>query len=359
MISSQSPPKNEIVLPVSGQKATETPIRWETHYFIDFRQKLNQIGPHMLVAWSGRPIEAKSAIEHLRNGYKSIDPTDYRQLLSVFNSVTELGLKKTSLIALIANEERWGLLDYGHDVRRIETPWGENAVVEGTGEDHLIEALFRDVTHKIEDKWNNAVGRLILAAARMWFWDVSGVGPQLAFGGAYELAVAQIGRVSKLEDIVYVNHVYVPNQGIRVVPVFKKVDYFEDNLVVRILDFSDPPKSSGADVKYRRTAVYLIPPVDKRWSDSSPPPTMEEVLGSIPDMNASLFATHVSVNSTKPNIDPYSFVHHEYRTIDRPIKFKYEGSSQLPSEFFFEQRYIDEIAAGVKDRLAKAGEPVW
>ena len=50
MISSPYQPQHEVTLPISGEKSADTPIRWDTHYFTDWRQKLIQIGPHMMGA---------------------------------------------------------------------------------------------------------------------------------------------------------------------------------------------------------------------------------------------------------------------------------------------------------------------
>lgn len=355
MISSTNPPKRKVDLPVSGQSSSETPIRWGTQYFTDFRQKLNLIGPHLIVAWSGNLFEAQTAIKHLRHGYAGVDPSSFDQLVKLTDSVAELGMKNTTLVCLLANEERWLLRSIGA-AKRFQTSWGEEAITAGTGEDHLIDALDTAIEHKHEDGFNQAIGSLIIAASRMWFLDISGVGPSLAFGGAYELAIKQNNRVTKINDILYTNHVYLPDQGIGLVPIFKKIDYYQDYLVVRILDLSDPPKKPSDDADIRRAAVYLIPPADHRWSPSSPPPSLDEVLDNVPDFNASHFATHVKINSTKPSVGPHSVALHEYRTEDKPIKFEYDANRKMPKSIFCEQRYLDEIKDAVAKVLAEADE---
>ncbi len=356
MISSTIPPNKNVTLPVSGQQSVDTPIRWDTHYFTDFQQKLNSIGPHMMIGWAGSLIEAKTAIKAIRKKYNEIDPTDFEQLSSVLLCVDNLGLKDVSLIAVIANDDRWSLKHFGSASKKFITPWGENAVAAGTGEDFIMETLEIESSFTSEDKWNKSYSRLITTAARMWFYDISGIGPQLAFGGGYELAIRQNNRITKITDILYVNHVYRPEEGIGLVPIFKKVDYWNDFLVIRILDFSDPPATPNADAEYKRSAVYLIPPVDHNWNNS-PQPSKEEVLAEIPDMNASHFATHIRVNTTQPDIDPHCVTLQEYRTTDKPITFRYEGEGLLPTYFHLNSRYCEQIVDAVKAVLEKAGEP--
>ncbi|NKB47891.1 MAG: hypothetical protein GKS02_00855 [Alphaproteobacteria bacterium] len=357
MISSPNPPEREVSLPVSGQVSAEMPIRWDTRYFTDFRQKLNLIGPNLIVAWSGSLVEAQAAISHLRNGYASVDPSSFDQILELTESITELELKNTILIVLIANSERW-LLRHVGAARTIQTPWGENAVVAGVGEDHIIDALESEFEFNNEDRFSQAIGNLLMASSRMWFWDINGVGPNLAFGGGYEVAIRQNNQISKIGDILYANHVYVPGRGIALVPIFKKVDYYQDNLIVRVLGFSAPPKKASDDFDYHRKAIYVIPPVDRIWSCSCPAPSMEEVLDNIPDFNASHFASYVEIPSTKSNVRPHSVAMHEYRTEDRPIKFEYEPGGQFPRSLNLEERYINQVRDQVLQVVAEAGETI-
>ena len=189
----------------------------------------------------------------------------------------------------------------------------------------------------------------------MWFWDVSGVGPQLAFGGGYELAIKQNNRMTKIEDIIYVNHVYNPTEGIALIPIVKKVDYWNDILVIRILDLTAPPNAPGVDCEYRRSAIYLIPPVDYDWS-TAPPPSREQLLSEIPDMNATHFATHIRVNSTKAGIEPHSIVMQGSHTIDKPVEFKYTGDGELPTEFLAKSNYCQQIVEQVRKVVIEAGE---
>lgn len=190
MISSPNPPNYKIDLPVSGQISANTPIRWGTHFFTDWRQKLIQIGPHMMVAWADSRMEATSAIKHLRVSYANANTTKLEDLVKIIESLDSCGLKNLALIALISNQEGWRLMSFGANVKRFKTPWGENACAAGTGEDALIDALEGARAYSNPDSFDQALGSLIATAARMWSHDIFGIGPQEgAFGGAYEVAI--------------------------------------------------------------------------------------------------------------------------------------------------------------------------
>jgi len=122
MISSPTKPSKHVTLPVSGQEAKETPIRWGTHFFTDFRQKLNLISPYMMVGWAGSLIEARVTIKSIRQKYNEINPTDFKQLEQVIYSIDKLELKNISLIAVIANDERWRMIHLGQESKRFTTP---------------------------------------------------------------------------------------------------------------------------------------------------------------------------------------------------------------------------------------------
>lgn len=358
MISSPNPPKQNITLPVSGQTSAETPIRWETHYFTDWRQKLVSIGPELMIAWtSNMAIEAVAAVKHLRAGYAESDKSNLDDLLRVVYSIEELDLKHTSIIFLVSNRQGWRMKQFGSGTRIFTTPWGENAVAAGTGEDALIDALATNIEYNYDDAFNQAYGSLMLAGANMWFLDVSGVGPGLAFGGAYELAIKQSNDIVKLDNVLYATFAYNPEKGYGVVPIFKKIDYLDDNLIVRILEFSAPSESEDVEVQIKRSEVFLVPPIDTRWSQDAPPPTYEEVVGRLPDLNATHFALYIKIESVNPEQPHHSVQMQEYRTEDKPIQFNYDEGKN-PSSFFMHIRLLEQMEHQIKETLERAGEPI-
>ena len=47
-------------------------------------------------------------------------------------------------------------------------------------------------------------------------------------------------EIVKIDDVLYITVIYRPGKGLGVIPLFKKVNYYNDYLVVQILDFTAP-----------------------------------------------------------------------------------------------------------------------
>lgn len=359
MISSPTPPKYTIDLPVSGQISANTPIRWDTHFFTDWRQKLIQIGPHMMVAWADSRMEATAAIKHLRVSYANADKTKLEELVKMIESLDSCGFKNLALIVLISNQEGWRLMSFGANVKQFKTPWGENACAAGTGEDALIDALEGARAYSNPDSFNQALGALIATASRMWSHDIFGIGPQEAFGGAYEVAIRKNTEIVKINNVLYLTHTYKPGVGISLIHIIKRVTYYNDYLIIQILDFTRPDSDirtrldEGLDVK--RAQIYVVPPIDTRWSTTSPPPTPEEILHKIPFFNASHFATYVKVETVFPDKPNGYTIIHEHNTEDPPVVFNGK-SGEIPTTFTFTARYMDQIKDHVKNVLKEMNE---
>lgn len=359
MISSPRKPANNVIHPMSGIPAANAPVWFETRYAVDWRQKLVLIGPHLLVAWAGSMLEASATIRRMRERYAQIDPTDFLQLETCLQVADELEISNCDFIFLLANRQQWALRSYGRGATGFKSSWSENAVAAGSGTDMLIDSL--DVVSEFGDRaidpYNRTVGQLVLAAARMWYFDLSGVGATYAFGGCFEMAIRQNSQVAKLDDVLFVSHVYRPNEGIGLLPYFLKIDYVGELLVARVLDFSLPPKSPEVDFEYKRTAVYVIPPVDTIWSASNPAPEREAIMAELGNLNASHFGTYVNIPSVDPNKNPHSVSLHTYNTESRPIEFEF-GEGELPVGCNMSDTYLNGVIRAVRDTLVDASEPV-
>ncbi len=154
--------------------------------------------------------------------------------------------------------------------------------------------------------------------------------------------------------MLYVVHHYHPSGTVGLVPVFLKINYWSEYLIVRILDFSAPIAEPNADVQLKRHATYVVPPLLQ--STHVPAPTEKEVLAGIPDFNASHFATYVQIASTNPDLPPHSVALQEFNTEDRPVSFEY-GERDVPEAFRMSQPYMQKITAAIRDTLMEAGEP--
>ena len=355
MITSENPPKQEVTLPVSGQQAADTPLWWDTRYFCEWRQKLIRIGPAMMIAWAGMKIEAVAVIREVRRKYEIVDTTKLDELLKLVHIVDDFGVKNTSFFFLVSCPEGWRLKSYEpkgekSEIKKFDTPWNEVAISSGTGENALIDALDGEYNQKSPDDFNKALGSLILASTRMWHHDITGMGPQNAFGGAYELALKQNNDLVKIDDILYATLVYSQKEkDIYTVPIFLKTNYYNDILVARVFDFRKPTNP--------KMRTYCVPPIDHYGEISE-----EDALANVPDLNASHFATYLKVESDGPD-NTGSTAMHTYQLKPegdapdlRPIKFEYNGGP-LPYAYTVRNDYIRSLLSEVVELKKMMGEP--
>ena len=145
--------------------------------------------------------------------------------------------------------------------------------------------------------------------------------------------------------------------GYGFVPIFKRLNYFREHTVIRVLDFSEKPQSADVDVGIKRHATYLVPPIDNKWSKTNPAPTQIEVHEAIPDFNSAHHAIYMKVESSKPGIAPHSVAMYEYDTKGELITFDYTGGTN-PSSFFVTLKFMKKIEMAIKGTLKEAGEPI-
>ncbi len=146
-----------------------------------------------MVARAGSALNARISLRRMRELYRETDVRSIESLLGVIDSALDAQPSDLSLIALAANAEGWRILSYG-DVDRFDLPGGDAGAASGTGSDALRDALDSVTSFAVEssDAFNRTVGILINAGARMWALDTTGIGPQLAFGGATSLRSKRI-----------------------------------------------------------------------------------------------------------------------------------------------------------------------
>lgn len=337
MISSSFKPTKKVTLPASGQESSKTPIRWETHYFTGFVQKLNVISPHMVVGWAGSLMEAKTVIKEIRKQYEIIDPTDFEQLDSVSQCITKIGFKNLDMMILISNDTKRSLRVFGNDIKKFKTSWGEEAIAVGTGEDHVKELLNSKLKVSFIDNYEHALHHLISIGAKMWHWDITGEGPFLAFGGGYELAILKNNRIEKITNVLYINISISSKKVISMIPIFKKVDYWNSIQVIRILEI-EQPSTDKTYFDIKRSQYILIPPADFKWESC---PSGEEILSQIPDMNASYFPVHIRYYSSSSTSSYRSFAFSI--STYKPVEFYYDDTSNLPTSYAFNPEFLDEI----------------
>lgn len=356
MIISGRRPEHPVILPVSGKSSLDSPIRWGTHYVTEFRQKLNLIGPELIVAWAGSRIEASAAVGHLRCGYKNIDPSNLHELRVLVDSLRELGIQETTLICLLATEECWSISISG-SVQLVTTPWGENGYAAGVGGDDLFDSLAATTQTLEQSNADQAIAAALNSASQMWFRDLFGVSTELGFGGAYEVAGIENNRFTKVDNILYSSFAYDRNQGLSFTPLFKKVDYYNDYMIVRILDFPDAVEKGSMSLARPNLKVYSIAPVDA--PNSAPSPSLEEIIEAVPDFNAVHVVTHVYVQpAQRHDFVPAFSVYDKWPIGDGPIQFISDDKWSYPREFSVVRWYLKKIEDRVFEYFDETGESV-
>ncbi len=353
LLLSAEVPTTDIPIPASGKESDSLPIKEWTHYPAGLKQKLVVVGPHMMIAFAGLLNKAMEAINLIKKEYDNKDPKNIDQLIEVTKVIGGVNLDDCALICLLVIQNEWRLRtinSFSYDLVN-----GDKLDVAGDGIDYGLELFNHSFDPDNSNDWNHSLLRLLSAAGRLWFWDLTGSSIENAFGGGYEIAIKQQGSIQKIGDILYSNFVYLPGKGIGGVGIFKKVDYLDDILVLRIIEtYSDPSKSTF-EIVLKRASMYVILP-----HQDATKPELSTLLKGLPDLNATYSVIHVCINSSDPNKDPHSstLVKIPHGRGNGPIQFQYntDTDSSLPSSLFITNETQLELVETVKSVLEKAGE---
>lgn len=350
LLTSAKVPLTTMKIPVSGIPANQFPIAWNTMYAAGLSQKLVKISPHLMMAWTGSKSEAVEVMNIYRDLCTKENPEVVEDYEKVIKDVSLNKYKNLSLIATYACDDGWRSTNYKTTAHKL--PDGTMAAAGGSGKEYALEVFEHTIEHDVENQFNKAWGRLLLAASRMWYWDITGVSTQLAFGGGYEIAIRQNNRMVKTGDILYSNFVYIPKKGIGGIGIFKKIDYVDDTLILRVLSLK--MNADDSELKVDRNATYVIPPlgIDISQIDTG------NIVRELPDFNAAFYATHVKINSTDPSLEPHSTClsfNNPNKTMDE-IHFEYEEDKNIPVSIHLKDTYMQKILDAIKSTVEAAGE---
>ena len=104
------------------------------------------------------------------------------------------------------------------------------------------------------------------------------------FGGGYEIAIYNDGKVAKLTDILHTG-IHIDEDGTFISLPLVKFDYLDDLLVMRVVLLG----SKGLFVQ-----SHIVPPLDGSAISRK---ECEERMHELPDLNATYTAFHLSVNT--------------------------------------------------------------
>lgn len=231
---------NEIALPSAG--ITEVrPCFYEGVRVGSLASKIAIINEHLAFAWSGDFERAQRLLSHIsreaRPGTRDIDDIN-----ALFRSASPDDVDTTKLIFLFrSGENQWRLGKKDAD-KQFDHPVFGNVTCAGSGTTLAVNELCQFQSSQIDltfagsdNKTGIALGKAIMAAGHFLAGQACfGAFLDRYFGGAFEIAFLNGGKIQKLDNISFLFWKISDDWcNLELIPLTIKISYIDDILIVK------------------------------------------------------------------------------------------------------------------------------
>ena len=278
-------------------------------------QKVTILSPHLALAWSGdrfcacivfRDILQRNQLPTFRDVASVLD--DWRGEAGMNLYVTGICLEEAQGEARPIIRFAWDS-DIGWEGHKHVFPEYGDCYAGGTGADAFLSLLGNNAVARLPTQTpalESAICLSLIHLGKLAGDQMrSGAGIDRLFGGAFEIATLRADQLQKIGDVAY--HFWearsAPNAQVTITPhASLKIEYFEDYLVIRKLEFGgEVADAIGAD------EVYVIRPVHRSVDDAE----KARLVASVPrpSMNARFSVFYVHLPEKQASHDTYVSVH--------------------------------------------------
>jgi hypothetical protein len=277
-------------------------------------QKVNLLTPQLTFAWSGRSICAQSVFREI---LEQEEPATFGNLVRVLDGRRGEAGMELYLTGLHLSEIEGGRSKVvrfawdsggGWESRKDSIPGYGDCYIGGTGADAL-QSVLHDAVGRLPAKTPSLESAICMTLARLGLLAGdqmrTGAGIERLFGGAFEIATLLAGELRKVGDVTY--HFWQVRNGLNGQAMIAfhaalRIDYFEDYLVIRKLEFG-----GGESLSVKTDELYVIRPVHRSVDEAE----RQRLIATIPrpSMNARFSVLYFHIPDREISPDTRVFVH--------------------------------------------------
>ncbi len=343
LLSTDVDTKESIVLPGTGELSNN--IKNTTFYPVGMVQKANVINDNLAFAWAGNYVLAQCFQDFIEEKLEFCDKVTYEVINEILQDfATEASdssnLKDFSYVLMYRDKEKFFTSAKNCAVYDIEG-YGE-VFIGGTGIDavkHHLSNIDFDDSYKKMPEGTAAIHKVLNILSRLWTHDVIDYKSIVnGFGAGYEVIALKNERFQKIGDILLTQAVAIDGGPAYPGPVFLKIDYIDEMLVLRVQHYKIKNTTEHKTVNnidliddiHLDNRGYLVQPLSSKKAVNLEKLNFE----ALGDFNAS--HTAINILATKGDNSLTSVLTYFQHSKDCPIEFKDDG-------FFIPPKLINRI----------------